>query len=99
MGEQAIKFKEVIADSRCPKNVTCVWAGEARILVELISNGKVLEEKVLVINNKPQLLNFSADEFLYSITGLKLSPYPTVENKNSEKNYVLEIEVSERLQS
>src|SRR3990172_6829383 len=32
-----IGFLDVVADSRCPKDVTGVWAGELKYLVELIS--------------------------------------------------------------
>ena len=34
-----MEFLEVVADSRCPKDVTCIWAGEVRCLVELVSSG------------------------------------------------------------
>ena len=30
-----IKFLEVVADSRCPRGVTCVWKGEVSCLVEI----------------------------------------------------------------
>ncbi len=46
----AVCFKEVVSDSRCPKGVTCVWAGEARVLVDIYENGKLKEEKMLIIN-------------------------------------------------
>ncbi len=35
-----IKFMEVLEDSRCPKNTTCVWEGRARVLVEVSEKGK-----------------------------------------------------------
>ena len=37
-----IEFVEVVEDSRCPANVTCVWAGRALILVRVSSSGDVL---------------------------------------------------------
>jgi len=27
---KSIQFKKVISDSRCPKEVTCIWAGERK---------------------------------------------------------------------
>jgi hypothetical protein len=30
-----IEFKEVTADSRCPRNVQCVWAGEASYILKV----------------------------------------------------------------
>ncbi|WP_010230960.1 hypothetical protein [Gillisia marina] len=32
---KSIQFKKVISDSRCPKDVTCIWAGEAKVLVAI----------------------------------------------------------------
>eukprot|EP00657_Telonema_sp_P-1_P004455 TRINITY_DN20311_c0_g1_i1.p1 TRINITY_DN20311_c0_g1~~TRINITY_DN20311_c0_g1_i1.p1 ORF type:complete len:118 (-),score=31.44 TRINITY_DN20311_c0_g1_i1:150-503(-) len=33
-----IKFAEVLEDSRCPTNVNCIWAGRAKVKVEVTSN-------------------------------------------------------------
>ena len=55
----AVCFKEVVSDSRCPKGVTCVWAGEARVLVDIYEDGKFKEEKMLVINGNNLSLNLT----------------------------------------
>ena len=34
-----IKFQEVLEDSRCPKDVTCVWQGRVRCKVEIVTDG------------------------------------------------------------
>ena len=34
-GEKSLRFKEVVSDSRCPRNVTCIWPGEAKVLLEV----------------------------------------------------------------
>jgi len=34
-----IEFVDVVTDSRCPKDVVCIWAGEVKCLVELVSSG------------------------------------------------------------
>jgi len=47
LGEVTVLFKEVISDSRCPKQVTCIWAGEAKVLLEIYENGKFLENKII----------------------------------------------------
>jgi len=47
----AIKFKKVISDSRCPKGVTCVWAGEVKILLEFYEDGKLKGEKIITGSN------------------------------------------------
>ncbi len=95
-GNKAVRFKEVISDSRCPKNVTCVWPGEATVKVEIFENGKLLEEKVISVNESNISLDFSAENILYNITGISLSPYPTISSKNEKPDYVLKMSVSEK---
>jgi len=34
-----ITFVEIIEDSRCPKNVTCIWAGRVRAAIRLDESG------------------------------------------------------------
>ena len=95
-GNRSLKFKEVISDSRCPKDVTCIWAGEAKVLVELFENGKFLEDKILLINSKNSILSFLSEAVAYSISGIDLMPYPTVQSKNTKPNYSLKMRVSEK---
>jgi hypothetical protein len=40
-----IEFLEVTADSRCPRNVECVWAGEASYTIEIsqVDNSEQVE--------------------------------------------------------
>lgn len=35
-----IEFVELVEDSRCPADVQCVWAGNAKIKVRVTKNGK-----------------------------------------------------------
>lgn len=39
-GRITVKFLEMIEDSRCPADVSCVWAGVARIKIRLTRKGK-----------------------------------------------------------
>ena len=41
-----IKFEEIVEDSRCPKDVTCVWAGRVSCIVRL-TDGESSDEMVL----------------------------------------------------
>lgn len=96
-GSRSLKFKEVISDSRCPINVSCIWEGEAKVLVELFENGRFLEEKVLLVNSKNSSLSFLSEAVAYSISGIDLMPYPTVQSKNTKPDYSLKMRVSEKL--
>ncbi len=96
-GNKAVKFREVISDSRCPKDVTCVWAGEAKVLVEVFENGNFLGDKIIIINEGPSILNFSVENIVYSIVGMNLSPYPTAGCKKIKPEYTLQMQITEKL--
>ncbi len=96
-GEKSIRFIEVISDSRCPKNVTCVWAGEAKVLVEIFKNGKFLGKKIISTNSGNVPLNFQGEDISYGITSLVLIPYPTTETKKLKTQYTLHLKVSEKI--
>ena len=34
-----VRFASVVSDSRCPEGVTCVWAGNAEVLIEAETGG------------------------------------------------------------
>ena len=62
-----IKFVGVSEDSRCPTNVNCIWAGNAKILLEIfqdtLSINTALEPKNIEVNG-------------YQIELKSVSPYP-----------------------
>lgn len=35
-----VAFDRVTADSRCPRDVQCIWAGEATVLARIAPNGQ-----------------------------------------------------------
>ena len=43
-------FVDVLSDSRCPKDVTCVWAGQAVALVEVYKDQVLIERKEVVFD-------------------------------------------------
>ncbi len=92
----SIKFIEVLEDSRCPKEVTCIWMGRARVLVEISENEKSPQQKTLILGqikqgeSKNKIL-FSGEEMI--IKGVMLSPYPTLEIKGNKDTYALLIDV------
>ncbi len=87
----SIKFLGVIEDSRCPKDVTCIWAGRAIVKVEVIANGKK-EDKILTFGEvrpgeEKNTNLYNSGKF--AINGLALNPYPTSESTGKDKGYVL----------
>lgn len=93
-----MKFIKVISDSRCPKDVTCVCTGKAEILVSILKQGKVLEQKTITITpyvnlKKPTVVDESSAK--YSIEGVDLLPYLVSTSKSKPEDYVLQLQVLE----
>jgi len=89
-------FVKVVTDSRCPKNVDCVWAGEITVLIDIYFKGEFSEQKVLNFSSKSQqnkeLLNLFSSETL-KITGFKVLPYPIYGKKINIEDYYIQLEV------
>lgn len=94
-GDKAIKFKEVVSDSRCPKDVACVWAGEAKVLIEVYGDGNLVEERIVTVGSSSFPLNFSAEDSEYFLNSSQLLPYPTTKNNNLDQDYTLRLMVNE----
>ncbi len=88
-----VKFSEVVSDSRCPKNVTCVWAGEVVFELQVYKYDQLLttetfeipptgysvqERKSLIIEGKPKL-------YLYNVL-----PFPKAEKTTEKTDYYLQ---------
>jgi len=81
-----IQFEEVIEDSRCPANVQCVWAGQARVKVNISGPNMPEETLELIVGKKDKDVLYSAEGF--ALKAINLAPYPdTTSDKN--KKYVL----------
>lgn len=96
-GNRSLRFKNVISDSRCPKDVTCIWAGEAIITVEVYEDGKCIEEKVISVASSNIPLKFSAKDIIYSISNLNLTPLPSVKKEKLPEDYKLHMNVRETI--
>ena len=91
-----IEFEKVISDSRCPDGVTCIRAGEAKILVNIYKGEELIESKELFfypssVVNKMKPILFKSEDIL--IKTLNLSPYPEVHHRIPEKMYCLDIAI------
>ena len=50
--EYQIKLLKVIADSRCPEGVNCIWEGQVEMTVGVYKGKELVEEKDLIVNSK-----------------------------------------------
>ena len=89
----SIRFINVPEDSRCPEGVHCIWAGQARIDLE-ISKGDEEPETVQLISEdgKPELAEKTFDNYLIKL--LKVEPPRTTERELELKDYKITLAVS-----
>lgn len=84
-----VRFVEMIEDSRCPRDVQCIQAGNAKIKVRLTRNGR---SQVMELNtNAP---NQPAAFAGYELKLLRLSPQPASNIRIDRNGYVATITLS-----
>ena len=84
-GKTAVSFLGVISDSRCPRQVTCIWPGEAKVLLGITENGKYSEVEVVVSGSGVEIP--LANELLLQFSHLR--PYPETSAKIDPEAYCL----------
>ncbi len=76
-----LRLKRVFDDSRCPENVSCMWAGEVSIEIEVYKDKKIVEEKTLLLNfnNSDENIKWFTNYLpknSNSIKSITVFPYP-----------------------
>ena len=93
VNNMSVTLLKVLSDSRCPIGVTCIWAGEAKVLVEVITNGKKEKKEVFITSNGlTKSTSFIASDGEFNINAIDLLPYP--EEGKAVSEYVLKISVT-----
>ncbi len=84
-----VKFLSLVEDSRCPEGVNCIWAGNAKIVVE-ISDKRQKEKFEINTNLGPKGATFGG----YAINLTDLSPAPKQGKTTDKKSYIATFEIS-----
>ena len=74
----SLRFNDVLKDSRCPKGVTCVWAGNAEIVIQLNNTEANLNTYL-----DPKQTSISE----YKVQLLSLNPYPIYNVEIEDMDY------------
>src|SRR5687767_2722486 len=84
-----VKFVSLIEDSRCPEGANCIWAGNAKIKIEVSINGK---KETFEINTtvEPKVATFNG----YAIELLSLTPVPKENIRINRNGYIATFAVS-----
>ena len=71
-----LKLKNVLNDSRCPEGVTCIWAGEVSVVVEVYKDKQFVGEKTLLFNikNRNENLKWLQNYYSKKITSIEVLP-------------------------
>jgi hypothetical protein len=83
----SVRFVELIEDSRCPADTTCVWAGNAKIKVRVTRNGR--SQDLTLDTNGPHQ---GATAEGYSIKLMNLTPVPRSNVRIDRNGYVATFE-------
>lgn len=89
-GEFRVTFREIEADSRCPSDAQCVWAGDAAVLLRL-ERGGIRAGTTLHTTLTPQRVVFDGD---FAVGLVSVSPAPSVAAPIPAQQYRVTIEVT-----
>jgi len=87
-----LTFREVQADSRCPMDVMCVWAGDATVAITLTPSKGSAEPRELHV--QPAGSQISYANFTIALTAL--APYPRGSQQIPAADYVATFVVNPR---
>lgn len=94
-GNVEFQLLEVMEDSRCPANVTCIDAGRARVLVGFLAVGSgQLRAELVLRAGQPELAVINLDRFTAQL--ISLDPYPGTPEavaQGNEPKYVATVAV------
>ena len=98
-----ITFLAVRNDSRCPINASCIWAGDAEVILRVKAGNQAARRVTLHTNRKPQIFVIPAQLFppgtagipkSYVISIASLTPLPEAGKKTLQSAYRLKLDIS-----
>jgi hypothetical protein len=87
-----LTFERVTADSRCPMDAICVWAGDATVAISLSRSGTAAESREL--HTQPSGSQISYADYTIALTSL--SPYPRASQDIRPNDYLATFVVNVR---
>ena len=85
-----IRFDAVRNDSRCPADVTCIWAGDAEVVVTISRNGSPDDTRILSFI--PPKNETTSGELRIRLADL--APVPRQSDGNAPRAYVAQLVVN-----
>ena len=78
-------------------DVTCIWAGQATILIEAGSGNVLLGQVSLTLGDDPEQRSTVLDDYILEL--VKLEPYPVSTEQISQGKYVAHLTVTSQMPS
>jgi hypothetical protein len=86
-----VGFKEVIEDSRCPKDVTCFWTGRVSCVIELVHTGSSYR---MVLTEPGLTEEYTKERYEGYEICFHMTPYPEAGKKIAKDAYRLHLIIS-----
>ena len=87
-----ITVLDVTEDSRCPSDVVCIWAGEVKVIVNILKDYQDLGDMILVKGAGENKLTTRVFDS-YSIELIAVDPYPKSTVKIELSDYIITLVV------
>ena len=85
-----VKFVSLIEDSRCPTDTNCIWAGNAKIKIQVGKGKGAAKTFELNTNLEPQTVSFAG----YEIKLVNLTPEPASNIRINRNGYTVTFAVN-----
>jgi len=86
-GEVEVRFVAVTEDSRCPRDVTCVWAGQVKIQLEIHESSKAASMVEVLEGGSTD-----AGDYRVTLVGVEPQPLSTVKIAPQDYRATLKID-------
>jgi hypothetical protein len=91
-----VKLVSVPEDSRCPKGVTCIWAGNVRVRLQVTKVGGKPVKVELSLNPRDFPDGEAADCGNYKLKLVGVEPYPVADQQLKPADYTVTLSVSKK---
>jgi hypothetical protein len=82
-----VYVRNITEDSRCPSDVTCVWAGQARVELVILKDSEVIAKHAALVDGEDLILQ----DYLLRVEALE--PYPVSTRRIEPSDYIATVVV------
>ena len=86
----SVTFQEVLEDSRCPVDVTCIWAGLAKVSLQVTVSG---HERELSLSTSPPENSAVFENYTFWL--ILVRPVPRSDRNTDRSAYVVTVRVDQ----